>query len=208
MEIFIFDLDYTLLIPDWSKEDIFFKENLPLEEFFKLMEIKQFALNEYEKVANKYELTTLSVFYKQYNVNLPKEVIEKWMIYNGNTIIDTLNDGTLELLDYLKKNKKRIVLLSNWFSVTQIMRLKRSNIYDYFDLIICGDQAMKPSSKSFELAIQDYPKEKCIMIGDDAIKDYQGAIEFGINAYLLDKNHTLTDFLNELKDESINSKTI
>lgn len=201
MEVFVFDLDYTLLIPDWSKEDDFFKENLSSEEFSKLMKIKQVALNEYEKTADKYDLDTLSDFYKQYEVNLPKEIIEKWMIYNGNTIIDTLNEGTLELLNYLKENNKKVVLLSNWFGITQIMRLKRSGIYNYFDLIICGDQAMKPTIKSFALATQNYPKEKCIMIGDDAIKDYQGAIDFGINAYLLDKNHTLLDFLETLKEE-------
>lgn len=35
---YIFDLDYTLLIPDWSKEDDFLKKSIPLEEqdeFFK-----------------------------------------------------------------------------------------------------------------------------------------------------------------------------
>jgi len=128
------------------------------------------------------------------------------MIYNGNTIEDILNHGALELLEYLKENNKTIVLLSNWFSITQIMRLKRSKIYDYFDLIICGDQAMKPTFKSFVLATQNEPKEKCIMIGDNAVKDYQGAIDFGINAYLLDKNHTLFDLLEELKKEEKSHK--
>ena len=29
---FIFDLDYTLLIPDWSKEDDFLRKFIPLEK--------------------------------------------------------------------------------------------------------------------------------------------------------------------------------
>ena len=29
---YIFDLDYTLLIPDWSKEDDYFRRTIPLEE--------------------------------------------------------------------------------------------------------------------------------------------------------------------------------
>ena len=29
---YIFDLDYTLLIPDWPKEDDFLKKSIPLEE--------------------------------------------------------------------------------------------------------------------------------------------------------------------------------
>lgn len=29
---YIFDLDYTLLVPDWSMEDEFFRKSIPLEE--------------------------------------------------------------------------------------------------------------------------------------------------------------------------------
>lgn len=29
---YIFDIDYTILIPDWSKEDDYFKLYVPLEE--------------------------------------------------------------------------------------------------------------------------------------------------------------------------------
>lgn len=121
------------------------------------------------------------------------------MIYNGENIKDTFNEGTLELLDFLKSHNKKIVLLSNWFSITQIMRLKKMGIYEYFDTIICGDSAMKPTNESFFLAVGDTPKERCIMIGDDKIKDIEGAIDFGINAYLLDKEHTLVDLLDSLQ---------
>ena len=29
---YIFDLDYTLLIPDWSREDEYFRKNIAIEE--------------------------------------------------------------------------------------------------------------------------------------------------------------------------------
>lgn len=205
MEKFIFDLDYTLFIPDWSKEDDFFKENINPQDFEKLMEKKQKVLNEYENTFPKYELKTLSDFYRQNGIDLSEELIEKWMIYNGEHIKDSFNEGTLELLDFLKSHNKKIVLLSCWFGVTQIMRLKKMGIYDYFDAIICGDRAMKPTKESFYLAIGDTPKEECIMIGDDKRKDIESAIHFGITAYLVDKEHTLVYLLNSLKcNEELN----
>lgn len=206
MEKFIFDLDYTLLIPDWSKEDDFFKENIDSKEFDKLMEKKQKVLNEYEDTFEKYELKTLSDFYKQNGIDLSEELIEKWMLYNGDNILDAFNEGAFELLEYLKSHNKKIVLLSNWFSTTQIMRLKKMGIYDYFDTIICGDSAMKPTKESFSLAVGDTPKEQCIMVGDDKRKDVEGAIKFGIQAYLLDKEHTLVDLLHLIERENQQSE--
>ena len=46
---FIFDLDYTLLIPDWSREDDFLRRVIPLEEQEEFFRQKQLILNRYEK---------------------------------------------------------------------------------------------------------------------------------------------------------------
>ena len=45
---YIFDLDYTLLIPDWSKEDDYFRRTIPLEEQEEFFKQKQTILNKYE----------------------------------------------------------------------------------------------------------------------------------------------------------------
>ena len=45
---YIFDLDYTLLIPDWSKEDDYFKKTIPVEEQKEFFKHKQDILNKYE----------------------------------------------------------------------------------------------------------------------------------------------------------------
>lgn len=102
MEKYIFDLDYTLLIPDWSKEDDFFKENVDEAEFEKLMEKKQPILNEYESTFPKYELKTLSDFYRQNGIDLPEKLIEEWMFYNGENIEDTLSRGGIRIIRLLK----------------------------------------------------------------------------------------------------------
>ncbi|MDY4997402.1 MAG: HAD hydrolase-like protein [Bacilli bacterium] len=67
------------------------------------------------------------------------------MIHNGEIISDIVVDGVIELFDYLKANHKEIVILTSWFSGTQISRLKRIGLYEYVDKIVAGEDAMKPN---------------------------------------------------------------
>lgn len=192
---FIFDLDYTLLIPDWSKEDDFLKKRIPLEEQNEFFKQKQFILNKYELEFPKYDFKTLSDFFKTYGFTVSEETINGWMIHNGETIKDTVADGAIELLEYLKTEGKELVILTSWFSGTQIPRLKRTGLYAYIDKIVAGEDAMKPDLESFELAIGDTSKEDCIMIGDSLKSDKAGAENAGIDCYIVDKEHTLNDLL-------------
>ena len=192
---YIFDLDYTLLIPDWSKEDDFLKRSIlanEQEEFFKL---KQSILNKYELEFPKYDSKTLSDFFRSFGFHISEEVINGWMIHNGENIKDEVADGALELLKYLKENGKEVVILTSWFSGTQIPRLKRAGLYDYIDKIVAGENAMKPDVESFELAIGDTNKEDCIMIGDSVMNDKMGAENAGIDCYIVDKEHSLRKLL-------------
>ena len=192
---YIFDLDYTLLIPDWSKEDDFLKRSIlanEQEEFFKL---KQSILNKYELEFPKYDSKTLSDFFGSFGFHISEEVINGWMIHNGENIKDEVADGALELLKYLKENGKEVVILTSWFSGTQIPRLKRAGLYDYIDKIVAGENAMKPDVESFELAIGDTNKEDCIMIGDSVMNDKMGAENAGIDCYIVDKEHSLRKLL-------------
>ncbi len=197
---YIFDLDYTLLIPDWSKEDDYFKKYIPLDEQEEFFKQKQEILNKYELEFPKYDLKTLSDFFKEYGFNVTEDIIYGWMIYNGETIEDELVDGVIDLFDYLKANDKDIVVLTSWFSKTQIPRLKRAGIYDYIDYVVAGDDAMKPDLKSFELAIKNTDKEDCIMIGDSIKSDKIGAQNAGIDSYIIDKDHSIRDLLQMIID--------
>lgn len=188
---YIFDLDYTLLIPDWSKEDDFLKKNIPFDEQEEFFKQKQSILNKYELDFPKYNFKTLSDFFKSYGFNVSVDVINGWMIHNGETIKDEVVDGVIELFDYLKANDKDIVILTSWFSGTQIPRLKRTGLYQYIDKIVAGEDAMKPDLESFELAIGDTNKEDCIMIGDSIKSDKVGAENAGIDYYIVDKEHSI-----------------
>ncbi len=192
---YIFDLDYTLLIPDWSKEDDFLKESIPLEEQNAFFKQKQSILNKYELEFPKYDFKTLSDFFKSYGFTVSEETISGWMIHNGETIKDEVADGVLELFEFLKGQGKEIVILTSWFSGTQIPRLKRTGLYDYINKIVAGEDAMKPDLESFELAIGSTDKEDCIMIGDSIKSDKTGAENVGIDYYIVDKEHSIRDFL-------------
>lgn len=190
---YIFDIDYTILIPDWSKEDDYFKLYIPLEEQEEFFKCKQDILNKYERDFPKYNTKTLSDYFGKYGFTVTEDVINGWMLYNGETIVDEVVDGTLALFEYLKENDKEIVILTNWFSGTQIPRLKRAGLLQYIDKIVAGENAMKPGLKSFELAIDETEKEDCIMIGDSIRSDKAGADNVGIDCYIVDKNHTIQD---------------
>ena len=192
---YIFDLDYTLLIPDWSKEDDFLKRNIPLEEEEEFFKQKQFILNKYELDFPKYDFKTLSDFFKSYGFSVSEEVISGWMMHSGETIKDVVADGVIELFEYLKANNKDIVILTSWFSGTQIARLKRTGLYECVDKIVAGEDAMKPDLESFELAIGDTNKEDCIMVGDSIKSDKVGAENAGIDCYIVNKEHSIRDLL-------------
>lgn len=192
---YIFDLDYTLLIPDWSKEDDYLRKSIPIEEQEEFFKQKQAILNKYELEFPRYDFKSLSDFFKSYGFTVSEETISGWMIHNGETIKDEVVDGVIELFEYLKANGKDIVILTSWFSGTQIPRLKRTGLYEYIDKIVAGEDAMKPDLESFELAIGDTPKEDCLMIGDSIKSDKAGAENAGIDCYLVDKEHTMQDLL-------------
>lgn len=203
---YIFDIDYTILIPDWSKEDDYFKEHIlenEQEEFFKN---KQSILNKYEQEFPRYNTKTLSDYFKSYGFTLSEDTINGWMIYNGETIKDEVVDGVVDLFKYLKENNKEIVILTSWFSGTQIPRLKRAGLFNYIDKIVAGEDAMKPGLESFELAIDDTNKKDCIMIGDSIRSDKVGADNALIDSYIVDKEHTIRNLYNMIIGEKYENK--
>lgn len=196
---YIFDVDYTLLIPDWSNEDIFFRDNLNINNIDELLSDKLEILIKYERSFNNYSYKKLSDYFKEFGYTVSPRFIEDWVEFNGENIIDSVPDGVYELFEYLKSNNKSIVILTNWFSKTQIERLKRHNLYTYIDDLIGGDICLKPSSGAFSLAAGNTPKSDCIMIGDSYTTDILGAKSNGIDYFKIDDNNTILNFYNNIK---------
>lgn len=96
-----------------------------------------------------------------------------------------LYDGVLDLLETLKKNGKKIYLLSNAQESFTIPELEEVGILGYFDgiMISSEERVCKPNRIFFERLIRRYeldPRE-CLMIGNDKNSDMLGAKGVGID---------------------------
>ncbi|MBR4619044.1 MAG: HAD family hydrolase [Bacilli bacterium] len=198
MKRFIFDLDCTLLTGDYSGEEEYFKEVLGNDSRNFLDKLFP-ALLEYENSFFKYDVSTLSAFLTDTTgVNVTDEIVEGW-IENNMLMDDYIEDGTIELLEYLKNNNKSIAVLTNWFSRLQIERLKKAGIYKYFDDIYCGDQFTKPHKEAYLNACGIYKPSECLMIGDSLDKDYIAPRGIGMDSVLYDKEDKYHKTLNKVK---------
>lgn len=198
---YIFDLDYTTLIPDWSKEDAFLEKRIPKEQHDAFFKNKQRILDLYEMTFPRYDVKTLSEFFANNGLTVSEQVIYDWMVYNGKTIVDEVAPGAIHLFQYLKENNKTMGICTSWFGETQMPRLSRSGVKPYCDFIITGDMAMKPSLLSMYMAMGNTPKGECIMIGDSERSDLAAAQAAGIDCFLVSSNNTLSDFESMLRQE-------
>ena len=94
------------------------------------------------------------------------------MLLENQKKLAIINDIDLqETIKHLSK-KYEIVLLTNWYTDTQIGRLKTAGIAKYFKEFYGGDLGnIKPHPDSFLRAIGSNKIEQCIMIGDSDYHD-------------------------------------
>ena len=98
---------------------------------------------------------------------------------------DTLIEGAIDILDYLKP-KYKIHILSNGFSEMQYKKMESAGIsQDYFENIILSDVvgANKPHPDIFKYALNKINAglKRVIMIGDNLQTDISGAYNSGID---------------------------
>lgn len=200
-ERFIFDLDGTLLFGNYQKEREYFLSVLKEKGEHFIQNLMSY-LDKYENQFPYYSKKVLSTFFLlNANVYIPPEVIEGWIDVNCN-MKDEIEPTAIETLEYLKSKNKSIVVLTNWFSKTQINRLKNSNLLQYIDEVYGGDSYLKPNSESYLNATMDFNINKCIMIGDNVEKDYLGPRKIGMHSILYDpngKNPEINDNIKSLR---------
>ena len=190
---FIFDLDRTLLTCDYNMVETAVFEPVFKEKTDYLMHNIAKMLDEYELFNTSYDDERLSDFLKERSgLDFTPEIIENWknaMMFEA----DTMEEGVIELLEYLKAKDKSLIVLTNWYGVSQIPRLKNAKIYDYFDEVLTGEHQLKPHPESFIRAMDKYCPDECVMIGDSIVKDYDGPRLHGIEAVLYDKDDIHSD---------------
>lgn len=103
-----------------------------------------------------------------------------------------LYDGAVELLDFLKKQGKRVCLLSNAQRIFTEYEMRSLGIYDKFDEVyISSDyQCKKPDIQFYNAIINELHlnKNKTIMIGNDNRCDIEGAKASGLDTFYIHSN--------------------
>lgn len=90
--------------------------------------------------------------------------------YEQNHHMADLYPGIIEVLDILKRKNVLLSIYTGKGRDASIITLKKLKIYDYFDLIITGDEVKehKPSPEGITLFLDKFhlPKENVLMVGD------------------------------------------
>lgn len=178
---FIWDLDGTLLDGDFSREEELFRANLIEEDFLKFNKQRWDLINAYEREYPRYNKKLLSDFLSiRSGVMINQDLIDKWIDYMIN-VNECIHPGAVEVLDYLNSLEIENIIYSNWFTKTQVGRLKKLGLDLYFKEIIGADYHMKPSKEGFLHACGPYKPYRCVMVGDNYDKDIVGARNAGLN---------------------------
>ena len=218
-----FDLDHTLW--DFEKNSaLTFQEILPaakvqvsIDSFLKIYIPINFS---YWKKYREEKLTKKELKYLRLKAtfdalelsvkddvihHLSNQYIAKLPNYNY------LFEGVFEILEYLQQTYQ-LHIITNGFEEIQTKKMKKSGIYDFFDVIITSESVgvKKPNKKIFEFALESVNAKasNCIMIGDNLEADIQGALNCGIKAIhfnserlkTIPKNITSISHLLELKE--------
>lgn len=191
----IFDVDDTLImndknsIKDYQKVLRKYGSSDSNEDAFELYK----CIGNYEISTHHFQKDTLLEFINNYfNKNYPLEFIDD--------IIDIVSSWThkaspelIDALDYLS-NKYELDILTNWFIESQIKRLERAEIKDYFTEFIGSDKFVKPSKESFEYFFKDCNPNECMVIGDRFDIDIETPLKLGMNAILYDVKNKYKEF--------------
>jgi YjjG family noncanonical pyrimidine nucleotidase len=202
----LFDLDGTLI--DFIKgEKMAFIDTIKKHMNYipSDLECKRFSdINEY--YFNEFKEGRMDR--KTFHFNRFKEIYE-YLKYDGDIInsndyyINSLKyqaelyDDVLDTLNYLK-NKYRLFIATNGMTSVQIKRLEIANINNYFEKNYISEDIgyNKPDIEFFNYIfndLNDYDKDKYIIIGDRIDSDILGAINSGIKSIYLNRENNSYD---------------
>ncbi|MDF2690994.1 MAG: HAD-superfamily hydrolase, subfamily variant 1 [Gammaproteobacteria bacterium] len=102
-------------------------------------------------------------------------------------------EGAVSLLNNLK-GKVRLGIITNGFTELQQVRLERTGLKAYFDILVISEQIglAKPHPGIFDhaLSMMGNPnKEKVLMVGDNPDSDILGGINAGLHTCWLNANN-------------------
>lgn len=209
IERLIFDIDNTLITNVSFREaigktlkdlNIYSEENL--DNFFK-------GIGDYESLYNSYNYIDYKNHMEKYmNVVIPDNFFDIFFYYLKD-VVPEYNERLINTIDNLSK-KYELVILSNFFSVSQMNRLNTMGIGKYFSEIY-GEDVIKPNIEAYLKACGPHKPIECVMIGDSLYLDVECAINNGLNAIFVNTKGIPTDDLDYVvvdKVEDINEDII
>lgn len=217
----LFDLDDTLLDFSFGErqgiQEVFSSENIEFNEenFEKYRKINKnlwMSLEKGEISKNEVLTKRFEEFFKLFDIKVnpqEKEDIFRKNINNSYKLID----GAVEILEYLKNKGKKIYTASNGLEYTQMIRMKKSGIYDYFSNHFISEKVgyEKPNTLFFEYCMSNIKganKQNTIMIGDSLSSDIKGANDYGIDSCYLNIHKTQDKSMTYKIDKLIELKEI
>jgi len=177
----IFDIDYTLLKPNYNREYEFLEKYVSKENDYFIHHMYE-ILKEYEDTNVKYDLNTILKHLNKYSGDylLDESFFNDWVIFS--TELDEQDTSIVhDVLSYLS-DEYELVALSNWIRKASIKKLEKFDLLKYFTEVYGGDDCLKPNPGSYKMAIGNHKPDECIMIGDNLNTDVIGALNAGLHA--------------------------
>ncbi len=114
------------------------------------------------------------------------------------------------LLQELKSRGLTLVLLTDLTAHIQFRKIQKLGVGECFDYVITSEEAgiEKPDQKMFSLVQikTGVQRDEILMIGDDPIKDFRGALDYGYHAILFKNDGKIIERVREY--EIIDSNTV
>lgn len=176
----IFDVDNTLITgASFTKAKA---ETLKYFDLYSEKNMQGFdkAIFTYESVYNSYNKKDYAEHLgKCINSIIPEGFYEVFFDRLQYVISDEYEEVARKI-EELSKNYE-LVLLTNFFSQSQLNRLNNMGIGKYFTEVH-GEDLIKPNEYAFIKACGPHKPEECVMIGDSIDIDVEGAKKAGLNA--------------------------
>ena len=198
----IFDLDNTIIM--WN--DTYYKslnktfEHLNIDYSEEAITKIKEAVDNYEKEYNTFDKTDMKNMFEEYSkIKLPNNFIDTWIYYLKECYPKEIDKNLVDTLEYLS-SKYELVVLTNWFTESQVGRLKNCGLLKYFKEVIGTDNILnKPNKEAYLKAIYPNNIKDCVMVGDSIDTDIKGAINLGMNAILCDYKNKYNGNLKNIK---------
>ena len=171
----IFDVDGTLITGVNFIDSV--KKTLDKLRIYSEDNVKLFikGIKTYEQLYNNYNIKSYTKHFEQVLSNkLPENFVFIFWEELKNAI-PPRSDKLISTISELSQ-KYELVLLTNYFAISQLNRLNNMGIGKFFKECY-GEHCIKPNQKAYLDACGDNKVEECIMIGDDLYLDIKRAGE-------------------------------